>query len=172
MQNNSVTVISRKYDLSVRRIWKCRLIERRDPLLVFVGEFDQAVEHADLGLIEKDTVSYEYYWLDRWYNVFRFHTPSGEFRNFYCNINMPPKFEDGVLHYIDLDIDVIAWPDGRVVTLDEAEFRSNAAQFHYPETVQTKARFALAELSKLIRLREFPFQTMTRGRLQTFSIPE
>lgn len=157
MQNEQVTVISRKYDLSIRRTWKCRLIERRDPLLVFVGEFDQTVEHADLGLIEAGTVSYEYYWLDRWYNVFRFHTPDGEFRNFYCNINMPPKFENGVLDYVDLDIDLIVWPDGRVVTLDEAEFESNAELFKYPETVLANARAAFDELHQLIEASEFPF---------------
>lgn len=159
MQNESVTVISRKYDLSIRRTWECRLVERRDQLLIFVGEFDQTVEHPDLGLIEAGTVSYEYYWLDRWYNVFRFHTPDGEFRNFYCNINMPPTFKNGVLEYIDLDIDLILWPDGRTITLDEADFETNAGIFQYPKYVIANAQSAVAELHRLRESQEFPFNT-------------
>ncbi|HEY2866232.1 MAG TPA: DUF402 domain-containing protein, partial [Pyrinomonadaceae bacterium] len=107
---DEVLVISRSYDLTVRRSWKAQLTGSAPPLVELVGEFDRDVEHPDLGLIAQGTVSYEYYWLDRWYNVFRFNEPDGKFRNYYCNINMPPRFEDGVLDYVDLDIDVVVWP--------------------------------------------------------------
>ncbi|HVF29506.1 MAG TPA: hypothetical protein VNA22_00995, partial [Pyrinomonadaceae bacterium] len=71
-----ITINSRKYDGTIRRAWTCEFIEQRDSLLLFVGEFEAAVEHRDLGRIEAGTVSYEYYWLDRWYNIFRFHEPA------------------------------------------------------------------------------------------------
>ena len=160
MQNEQVTVISRKYDLSIRRTWNCRLVERKDPLLVFFGEFQEAVNHSDLGLIEKGTISYEYYWLDRWYNIFRFHTPSGELRNYYCNVNMPPKFDGGVLDYVDLDIDLVVWPDGRFATLDEDDFEVNTAKFDYTPNVRRNAFSAVDELRLLIEKREFPFNEL------------
>ena len=34
--------------------------------------FDEEIEHDLLGTIPSGTISTEYYWLDRWYNVFRF----------------------------------------------------------------------------------------------------
>ena len=34
--------------------------------------FDEEIEHELLGTISSGTISTEYYWLDRWYNVFRF----------------------------------------------------------------------------------------------------
>lgn len=157
MPENDITVNSRKYDLSIRRSWKCRLIERADPLLVFVGEFDRDVEHPDLGSIAAGTISYEYYWLDGWYNVFRFHEPDGSFRNFYCNINMPPTFESGTLDYVDLDIDVLVWPDWTSIILDRDEFEANSAKFNYPESVLFQANTALSELLDLIEERRFPF---------------
>src|SRR5437773_623966 len=100
-----ITVISRNYDLSIRRKWKGRLIRHSLPLIELVGEFDRDVAHPELGIISRGTLSYEYYWLDRWYNVFRFDKPCGELRSYYCNINMPPKFEGDVIDYVDLDID-------------------------------------------------------------------
>ncbi len=145
-----ITINSRKFDQSIRRSWTARLIERRPQLLVFEGVFDRDVAHPDLGLISAGTISREFYWLDRWYNVFLFHEPAGEFRNYYCNINMPPSFSGTTLDYVDLDIDVVIWPDKRVEVLDIAEFEKNARLFEYPETVRTTARYTLDNLIELI----------------------
>jgi len=158
MHGEPVTVISRKYDLSIRRSWRCKLVERSEPLLVLLGDFYADIEHRDLGLIETGTISHEYYWLDRWYNVFRFEHPDGRLRNFYCNINMPPTFSKGVLDYVDLDLDLIVWPDGKVVALDEKDFAENAAKFDYPDNVRANALKALEDLKRMINGREFPFE--------------
>ncbi|MFT3745180.1 MAG: DUF402 domain-containing protein [Pyrinomonadaceae bacterium] len=151
-----VTVNSRKYDGSIRRSWKCELIERDNNALVFVGVFDRNVSHPDLGEIAAGTISYEYYWLDRWYNIFCFHEPDGTFRNYYCNINMPPTFADGVLDYVDLDVDVVVLPDGRYEILDEDEYLQNALRFEYPDSVKTNAAAALAEVLELIKTKDLP----------------
>ena len=158
--DQQVTVISRKYDLMVRRSWNCGLASRKGDLLVIVGVFGETVDHAHLGHISRGTVSFEYYWLDRWYNIFRFHEPDGQFRNYYCNINMPPKFDGITLDYVDLDIDLIVWPDGRVVTLDEDDFAANARRYAYPEGVIQKAFEAVDELKRMIDSREFPFENL------------
>ena len=157
MHNHHATVNSRKYDLKIRKSWKCHLVERDDPLLTFIGEFDSDIVHAGLGSIARGTISKEYYWLDRWYNVFRFAEPDGTFRNFYCNITMPPTFENGVLDYVDLDIDVIVWPDGRAETLDEDDFVANSLRFGYPPDVQQSALDSLSDLRRAIAIGEFPF---------------
>ncbi len=158
--DQQVTIISRKYDLSVRRSWQCGLVTQNNGLLVLVGVFGEAVSHADLGEIAKGTVSFEYYWLDRWYNVFRFHEPDGKLRNFYSNINMPPKFDGITLDYVDLDIDLIVWPDGRVITLDQDEFASNASKYGYPAELRRKALDSVDELNRMIRTCEFPFDSL------------
>jgi protein associated with RNAse G/E len=151
-----ITVNSRKFDGTIRRSWQCELVEKHDSLLVFVGEFDADVQHSDLGRIQKGTVSYEYYWLDRWYNIFRFHEPSGELRNFYCNIGMPPKFENGVLDYIDLDIDVLAGPDLVPIVLDREDYERNAEVFDYPADLRDKVEYTLRELLEHFEDREIP----------------
>jgi protein associated with RNAse G/E len=154
-----ITVNSRKYDGTIRRTWTCELIERTDSLLLFVGEFEDDVEHPDLGRISKGTRSYEYYWLDRWYNVFRFHEPSGSLRNYYCNINMPPEFSGSVLDYVDLDIDILVWPDLRYVVLDRDDYERNAAAFAYPAEVKARVEETVKELLEVIERRDLPGAT-------------
>ena len=151
-----VTINSRKYDGSLARSWVAELISSEGPEMLFVGTFDEIIEHPDLGRIEKATISYEYYWLNRWYNVFAFFEPNGEFRNHYCNVNMPPTFNGQSLDYVDLDLDVVAWPDGSVVTLDEDEFTANAARFCYPPHVRENAAAAMAEIMVLVDKRRLP----------------
>lgn len=151
-----VTINSRKYDQRIRRSWTARLVAQEMNLLIFEGVFDRDVDHPDLGFIKCGTISREYYWLDRWYNIFRFHEPDGTLRNYYCNVNMPPVFLGNDLDYIDLDIDIVVWPDGRYEVLDEAEFERNELQFAYPDAVRRKAADAVGELIALIESDELP----------------
>ncbi|MGI8639601.1 MAG: DUF402 domain-containing protein [Pyrinomonadaceae bacterium] len=158
-QNKLITINSYKFDGKIHRSWKAKLIEQKNSLLIFVGEFEKEVKHSHLGVIRRGTVSYEFYWLDLWYNVFRFHEPDGDLRNYYCNVNLPPKFENGVLDYIDLDIDVLVWKDFRYEILDLDEFAENAKIFNYSEDLIEKAKDNLTKLLRLIENRKFPFNT-------------
>jgi protein associated with RNAse G/E len=148
---------SRKFDNTISKSWKADLIEKEDSLLVFKGVFENVVDHSILGIIRPGTVSYEFYWLDGWFNVFRFHDPDGKFLYFYCNLNMPPVFENGVLDYIDLDIDVIVYEDFSYKVLDRDEFASNAEKYRYTENLKEKVGHKLDELIRLIENRDFPF---------------
>lgn len=152
-----VTINSRNYDQSIRRTWNCDLIRHDGYLIELVGKFDFDVDHPDLGRLSKGTVSYEYYWLDRWFNIFQFHEPNGNFRNWYCNINMPPSFANGVLDYVDLDIDILIWPSGEIVVLDEEEFAVNAEKFGYPPAIRSAVESAKSSLLTRFHKSEFPF---------------
>lgn len=157
MDPTIITVNARSYDNAIRRSWTAELLERSDQLLVLKGIFAFDVEHSDIGLIRRGTISYEYFWPSRWYNVFRFHDPGGTFRSFYCNVTMPPVFDGSTLDYIDLDIDILLGRDDLVRILDEDEFRDNAAKYSYPAGVKANATQAAADLTRMIRGREFPF---------------
>ena len=126
-------------------------------MLVFAGEFEKEIDHPQLGVIRRSTKSIEYYWKDKWFNIFRFHEPEGDLRNYYCNINKPPTFENRSLNYIDLDIDVLVWPDFSFEVLDLDEFERNSKQFTYDDELRNKVNQSLNELRRLIREKGFPF---------------
>jgi protein associated with RNAse G/E len=153
----SIIVRACKFDGREHRRWRARLSRREASLLVLDASFDEEVNHPLLGHIARGTLSLEYYWLDRWYNVFRFSAPDGTLRNYYCNVNVPPTFDGRVLEFIDLDMDVVVAPDLTYKVLDEDEFAANARLFNYPLEVKRHAHSALDELIRLIETRQFPF---------------
>ena len=133
------------------------MIERRNSLLIFLGEFEAEVKHSNLGVIRRGTISYEYYWLDRWYNIFQFHEPEGELRNFYCNISEPPKLRGNVLNYVDFDIDILVWKNFSYEILDMEEFDENKRKFNYPAKILEKVSQSVSEIERLIQNHQFPF---------------
>ena len=154
-----ITVKVLKYDGSDHRQWSGTVSRRDGSLLQLDAAFSIDVSHGLLGQIRQGTRLVEYYWLDRWYNVFRFLNDDGSTRLFYCNVTTPPKMEDELLTYIDLDIDVLARPDLSYQVLDADEFEGNAGRYGYSEEIKLRSRQAVDELTSMIEAREFPFDS-------------
>ncbi len=155
----SIVVRVYKYDGLLHRTWQAELVRQESSLIVLDARFTDEIIHDLLGTIAIGTHSLEYYWLDRWYNVFRFAHPDGKLRNYYCNVNVPPTFDGETLTYVDLDLDILVAPDFSYQILDVEDFESNAERYGYSAEVQTNARRAVNELVRLIETREFPFNT-------------
>jgi protein associated with RNAse G/E len=154
---DQVTIRVLKYDGTEYRRWNARLSQNNSSLLVLDAEFEHDVQHDLLGAIPGGTRTIEYYWLDRWYNIFRFVKDDNTTRLYYCNINMPPSLADHVLTYIDLDIDILVQPDFSYQVLDLDEFEENARRYGYSEEVKSQARAAVDEVVSMIVTHQFPF---------------
>jgi protein associated with RNAse G/E len=152
-----ITVRVLKYDGAEHRRWNARRAQRQGSLIVLDAEFKFEVQHHLLGDIQRGTRTIEYYWLDRWYNVFQFLKADASTRLYYCNVNMPPELENDVLTYVDLDIDILVQPDFHYQVLDQEEFAANAARYGYSEDTKRQADAAVAELIKMIEAHQFPF---------------
>ena len=145
--NGAILVRVLKFDGTERRTWSAQVARHDGLLIVLDAVFAEEINHDLLGTIASGTISKEYYWLDRWYNVFRFND------RFYCNISQPPELKDGVLSYVDLDIDVLVEADFSYTVLDEEDFEASS----YPAEIQQRARQGVEELIKRIENRSFPF---------------
>lgn len=158
-----ITINALSFDGRLRKSWQAEIVRTSPPLLIARGVFDTEIQHPHLDVIRPGTISYEYFWTDRWYNIFRFDDPKHGFRQFYCNLCMPPTLSSDTLSYVDLDIDVIVGADGVAAVLDEDEFVENAEGMQYPAEVHEQTRLALSELHELIERREFPFDHLQTG---------
>lgn len=152
-------IIAQKLNGKINRSWNCELVKKSDSLLEFVGIFDISIDHQVLGHIARGTYSHEYYWTDRWYNVFRFHQPDHKFMFYYCNINLPPVVEENILTYTDLDIDIIIRPGKDPEVLDMDEFDENKKRFNYPRSTISNALKALDDVVISAKNNDFPFLT-------------
>lgn len=157
MIHTNFTINSRKADGKIYRTWQADRLEENDDYYLFVGKFSETVSHNQLGVIRHGTVSYEYYWKNRCYNIFRFHEPEGNLRNYYCNINLPPTIKGNILDYIDLDIDVLVHKDYSFEILDIDEYEENSKLFNYSDDLKITVQNSLDTVLSLIENRNFPF---------------
>jgi protein associated with RNAse G/E len=153
----SIEVCAYKYDGVLHRHWSAKLLRRDGPLILLDAKFADEINHELLGTIASGTHSLEFYWLDCWYNIFRFARPDGQLRNYYCNVNKPPAFDGSTLSYVDLDLDILVAPDFSYHILDTEDFETNAKRYGYTQEVQANARRAVDELVTMIETRAFPF---------------
>jgi len=148
----------------VHRKWNAEVLRQDGQLLVLDAQFAETVVHDLLGTIPRGTHSLEYYWLDRWYNIFRFAKPDGTLRNFYCNVNKPPELDGTTLSYVDLDLDILVAPDYSYTVLDEEDFENNISEFGYDDEIRINAVDALAQLIEMIETRAFPFNEQNSAK--------
>jgi hypothetical protein len=97
------------------------------------------------------------YWRDQWYNVYVNYALSGAVDHFYCNVGLPPVIADHTISFVDLDLDVQIWPDGRFEVLDADEFAAHSALFGYPDDVRRRASLAVLDILILWRSGAPPF---------------
>jgi predicted RNA-binding protein associated with RNAse of E/G family len=88
----------------------------------------------------------EHYYTDRWYNIFVIHDhEDGRIKGWYCNIGKPAEFENGIVSYIDLALDLWISTSGEQTVLDEDEFEALALS----DELRVGALNGLAELKEL-----------------------
>jgi hypothetical protein len=88
----------------------------------------------------------ERYYTDRWYNIFEIHDrDDGCLKAWYCNVTSPAELEPGRISYVDLALDLLVYPDGAYLVLDEDEFEVLDLDPQY----RHKARQALTALVDL-----------------------
>lgn len=122
------------------------LLNRDEHSIVLEALFDRA-DMPFMGVVFKTGDRFvEYYYTDRWYNIFTVHDrDDGTVKGWYCNIGKPAVFEDGVVSYIDLALDLWVSASGKQTVLDEDEFET----LDLDEELKTGALKGLDELKQL-----------------------
>ena len=143
------------YDGTPSYRWKGRVVEQDDEQMVLEAYFKG--DFRDLGYVvfERDDQFIEFYYFNRWYNIFQIYSKTGVLKGWYCNITRPATLVDGEVHFTDLALDLWARPDGTSLPLDVEEFEEMAAGVYSPEDTAL-ARAAFDELLALHRAGRLP----------------
>ena len=133
------------YDGSKSYRWVGREIHRDDDHLFFTAVFER--DGRDLGYVvfEKGDVFYEYYYFDRWYNVFQVYSATGTLKGWYCNVTKPAQVRRRRADVRGPGAGPLGQRRPRYLVLDEDEFAELEATAYSPEDVLA-ARSALTEL--------------------------
>ena len=92
----------------------------------------------------------ELYFNDRWYNIFEIHDRETDIlKGWYCNVSFPVDFSQGDIAYVDLALDLLVFPDGRQLVLDEDEF----SILDISDEMRKNARQGLGDLIEIFKRR-------------------
>lgn len=129
------------------------LLSRDETTLVLEALFDRAdMPFMDVVFKTGDRFV-EYYYTDRWYNIFAIHDRDDDrVKGWYCNIGKPAMFDNGVVSYIDLALDLWVSANGRQTVLDEDEFN----ELGLDSELRQKALIALQELKAYFETKRPP----------------
>lgn len=110
----------------------------------------------DLGYTRFETGDHftEYYYTDRWYNIFDVISASGDRKGWYCNVAQPAVIFADRIEQVDLLLDVWIDRQGVPLVLDEDEFEVDTTM---SEEQRVGARQGLRDLLQAIAAREEPF---------------
>jgi protein associated with RNAse G/E len=123
-----------------------RLLSRDEHSIVLEALFDRADMPFMETMFKTGDRFVEYYYTDRWYNIFAVHDrDDGRVKGWYCNIGKPAVFEDGTVSYVDLALDLWVSIEGKQTVLDEDEFEA----LELDEELRTGALKGLEELKQL-----------------------
>lgn len=101
------------------------ILQRDERSIILEALFDRADMPFMDVVFKKGDRFVEYYYSDRWYNIFVIHDRDNEkVKGWYCNIGLPAVFENGLVSYVDLALDLWVSLSGEQTVLDEDEFES------------------------------------------------
>jgi protein associated with RNAse G/E len=130
------------------------VIERFSDGIVISAHWRHATKDLGYTRFEPGDQFIEYYYTDRWFNIFDISTPDGTRKGWYCNIAEPASIYDDHIEQIDLLLDVWVNPEGKPLVLDEDEFNADTT---LSEEQRKGAREGLRELLALIAAHKAPF---------------
>lgn len=118
-------IIERKirYDSKIVE-YKCHLLSAQNDCVVLFHLINKpfTMKGNDFQLdIPVGSYTIAYYWLERPYNLYFWRDQAGDYLGSYFNIVKNTKFEEGIVTFEDLIIDVLALPNGEHFLLDEDE---------------------------------------------------
>jgi len=131
-----------------------RLLERGSNWLRVEGSFDRDDVALDDWMVRRNDRMVEWFFEDRWYNVFAVHDGvSDALKGWYCNITRPARLGPADVFAEDLALDLLVLPDGSCRVLDEDEFEA----LHLSPQDRAQALAALSGLKALAASRQGPF---------------
>ncbi len=152
---DNVSIKSYKHDGSLHRTWeKGILLEESDDYLITATNRNLVVE-SNLSSWRSREPSISIFAKKEWFNVLCMLRKDGV--SFYCNISSPALLDNGVIKYIDYDLDAKLLPNGKVKVLDRKEFEINSKRYEYSEEIINIVTYTLAKVCDMIRARVFPF---------------
>ena len=151
MINSDVSIIKNNH--KGEEVWRYagKIIAETPRGMIAEAFFNRSdLEFNGITLKEGDRFM-ELYLFGKWFNIYEIYDrDNGLLKAWYCNITRPVRILGDEIHYDDLALDLLVFPDRRQLALDEDEFIA----LNLIKADQHNARSALKELQNLFSQNE------------------
>ncbi|NLF50474.1 MAG: DUF402 domain-containing protein [Leptolinea sp.] len=149
--NFQETVLVLKLNQEQKETWRypANVLQRTSEGILVEAFFNRPDKPFHGIMLKEGDRFIEQYYTDRWYNIFEIHDKkTDQLKGWYCNVTYPAIIENGIVSYVDLALDLLVYPDGRQLVLDEDEFQ----ELHLNDSDAAQARRALEELQRVVQI--------------------
>ena len=133
------------------------IVERSGKQVVISARWTMGVKELGYTRFEPGDHFTEYYYADRWFNIFEIANAAGIRKGWYCNITEPAQILDQQIEQIDLFLDLWVTPTGETLVLDEDEFEAATTM---SEEQRKGAEKGLQTLLEWVQERQKPFDSI------------
>lgn len=154
---NDFTIYKR--DHQGREVWRYGgIVVERGANYVCIRARFASRDVVDVGALvfRRGDLMTEWFYNDRYYNVFMVQDGDGPVKGWYCNITRPAHITSDSAASDDLALDVVVGPEGSITLLDEDEF----ATLNLSEAEHQAARRAVDAIRRAVLAREGPFAAL------------
>jgi len=141
-------VIIVKNDYRGLEVWRYHgmILRQTDKGILAEARFNRSDLEFNNILLKEGDLFLEWYPFEKWYNIYEIYDrDGGELKAWYCNITRPVRLQNDHLFYDDLVLDLLVYPDGQQLSLDDEEFH----KLEFDEQEKNQAVMALQELKTL-----------------------
>jgi hypothetical protein len=154
-----ITVIKRDHAGNELARYTGDLLERTGPIIKIATIFEWNVDAGPGVHFRRGDRLTEWFYADRWYNVFVLRSDGGALKGWYCNLARPARFDEDVITQEDLALDLFIFPDGRAILLDADEYTA----LNLPPDERVAVRGAVRDVLERAKRRELPFEWLPSG---------
>ena len=154
---------SYKHDGSIHRTWdEAVLLEIQEEYLVF-GNSKTKVTEVDGRSWRTKEPAVLYFFYNKWFNIIGQNKKNGIY--YYCNMASPFIIEEDTIKYIDYDLDLRVFPNGRFKVLDRGEYKYHKELLKYPKEVDEILKYELSNLIELEKKKQYIFE---KGKVEYY----
>lgn len=150
-----VVVQAYKHDGLLHRQWSpAYLVAETDEYWALASRASLVTENDGRRWMTKEHAIFVLF-KDKWLNVICMMKENGLV--YYANIASPTVLDNGMLKYIDYDLDVKLFPDQTMKDLDELEFERHILTYGYSKDLADAIKKSFAETKAMMEAKTFPF---------------
>jgi len=152
----NITIQKRNYRGDVELTYEGNVLERGADYVCVQAlfGFDRDLDYVTL---RKGDIFTEWFYNNRWYNVFRIQDKETQvLKGYYCNITRPANICGTYVAAEDLALDIFVKPDGTTLLLDEDEYHALSLS----DDERREVKKAVDYLYAIIKRRDPPFDDL------------